>query len=165
MAKVTVSVSHNEDLDPISKPHLFIIDEFKEYKQLSLSESTRNFVAPNEGIQAITPSAHSLFGRDRVFERPPELITDIHAFNLAHVHFDSRNAWDNETPQWECKSHESIVYSAFKLANSSYHFVILEMLLGEGLAKFDAHNHYKFDDIEHYLLNAKYYQNTLMKKR
>lgn len=60
----------NEELDPLSPQQTFAIKEFKQYKINSLGISTDNFVAPNEGIQERKRSVHSLFGRDRVFERP-----------------------------------------------------------------------------------------------
>ena len=55
----------------------YVVAEFCEYKQLSLTMSYNNFVAKNEGLQAKEPSIHSQFGRDRVFDHPQALLPSI----------------------------------------------------------------------------------------
>ncbi|MBY8211381.1 type II toxin-antitoxin system YafO family toxin [Vibrio fluvialis] len=149
-----------EELDPLSPEHNFFLKEFKQYKIDSLSISTNNFVAPNEGIQETTPTCHNLFGRDRVFEHPIDLINDIHRENLAHVHL-SDGTWDTTRPQWECTSNFAIVYSGYTVGTYDYHFVVHEILHDDIDASFDAHDSYTRDGIEYYIANARYLKEQL----
>lgn len=152
MLKVEVILDREVELNPERQS---IIDEFKSYKTLSLSLTTNNFVAPNEGIQYKTVSCHSLFGRDRVFDFPLKWINHIHNENLTHVHIDLDGAWEADRFQWDCCSNESIVYSAFIKPDGTYCFTIIDFLINdEDSADFNAHNHYQEDDIENYLFIA-----------
>ncbi|OBU13957.1 hypothetical protein AYY19_19550 [Photobacterium aquimaris] len=136
----------------------FVIAEFKEYKTLSLSEvGADNFVAPNEGIQAVRSSVHNLFGRDRVFERPAKWVAYIQRENLTHVHFDREEQWHSDTPQWNCTSCESIVYSAFRMPDGRFVFVIHEFLFLEQTD--NAHDNYEESDMDYYIRNAEYHRN------
>lgn len=145
----------SQELDPLSDVHKFFLKEFKQYKIDSLSIATDNFVAPNEGIQETTPSCHSLFGRDRVFEYPLSLINGIHQENLSHVHL-SNGTWDTTKPQWECTSNFAIVYSGFTLGKYDFHFVVHEIFQDEQGTEFDAHDYYTHDDVDYYIKNAAY---------
>ncbi|NOF88414.1 type II toxin-antitoxin system YafO family toxin [Vibrio cholerae] len=145
----------SQELDPLSDVHKFFLKEFKQYKIDSLSLTTNNFVAPNEGIQETTPSCHSLFGRDRVFDFPLSLITKIHNENLAHVHLSDGN-WDTTKPQWECTSNFAIVYSGFTLGKCEYHFVVHDIHHDKQNSEFDAHDYYTRSDIDYYIQNAVY---------
>lgn len=150
----------NECLDPLSPQQSFVLKEFKQYKIDSLNITTDNFIAPNEGIQEQQPSVHSLFGRDRVFEWPSELLAAIHKENLAHIHY-SDGTWTNVMNQWDCTSNLSLVYSGFE-RNEQYHFVVHELLLNEEQdPDFDAHDHYETDDVQYYVDNARFLRQTI----
>ena len=152
---INVEVLVDYELEPINEEQQVIIDEFKEYKLRSLGVTTANFVAPNEGIQYTNPSIHIMFGRDRVFDFPIKWINHIHKENLTHVHIDLDGKWGKGTYQWDCRSSESIVYSAFIKNDGTYCFVIIAFLTNDNDdPKFDAHNSYKQDDIENYLFIA-----------
>ncbi|MBE4578330.1 hypothetical protein BOO30_00135 [Vibrio navarrensis] len=156
----------SEELDPLPEVHKFFLKEFKQYKIDSLSITTNNFVTPNEGIQEQIPSCHSLFGRDKVFEYPLNLINGIHRENLAHIHL-SDDSWDSTKPQWECTSNFAMVYSGFTLGKCDYHFVVHEILRDDKGTKFDAHDYYTPSDIDYYIKNAAYYREQIasLKKR
>lgn len=151
-----VFVYLNEDLEELTQEQTFAVGEFKQYKAISLSASTNNFVAPNEGIQFQEPSCHSLFGRDRVFEHPSHLITQIHQENLSHVHY-SDGTWEEHIAQWDCTSNMAVIYSGFEHANG-FHFVIHEMILKPDE---DAHDFYGTQDIEYYIGSARYYREEI----
>ncbi|RZV17356.1 hypothetical protein EOJ41_15215 [Vibrio alginolyticus] len=150
----------SEELDPLSPAEEFALKEFKQYKIDSISITSSNFVAPNEGIQETTPSCHELFGRDRVFEHPSHLITHIHKEHLAHVHY-SNGKWDSTKPQWSCTSNLAIVYSGFIVDQCNYHFVVHELLLDDKNQNIDAHDFYKNDDVDYYVRNARYLREEL----
>ncbi|MGF1909170.1 hypothetical protein L4C38_07005 [Vibrio kasasachensis] len=145
----------SSELDPLSPQEIFVLKEFKQYKIDSLSISIDNFVAPNEGIQEVSPSVHSLFGRDRVFEHPSHLINDIHAENITHVHYND-GTWMPSMNQWHCTSMLAVVYSGFQYSDQ-FHFVVHDLLLNsEDDDNFDAHDSYKTEDLEYYVQNAQY---------
>lgn len=159
---INVHVHFDDELSPLSPQEQFIIDEFKLYKSDSLSISLDNFVAPNEGIQAKEASIHSLFGRDRVFDFPPEFWARIHQENLSHVHYDIDNEWTAQLAQWDCTSNSSVVYSGFVLDDEHFHFVIHELLIDYNQKEnFDAHDYYQKDDLKYYLDNAEYYRKVI----
>lgn len=161
---VKVTLSFNEDVasDEIGD---FVSDEFLEYKKLTFTQSDNNFITPNENFQKNNQSLHSLFGRDRVFDYPRELLTDIHYDNLTHVHVDKDNEWSDNTNQWYCCSKFSIVYSGFKVNEKHIHLIVHDLLLNiQNDPDFDAHNHYTQDDVEYYLDSAAYYRKIFKPK-
>ena len=165
-SETNVTVIYDEDLideeqESLSPQQKFVISEFKQYKIDSLSVTPTNFVAPNEGIQESEPSVHALFGRDRVFEHPSDMINDIHKENLSHVHY-SDNQWAPEMNQWDCTSNLAVVYSGFILEGDKYHFVVHELLINEdNHPEFDAHDYYGREDLDYYLENAAYYRKAI----
>ncbi|WP_325890990.1 hypothetical protein [Grimontia sp. NTOU-MAR1] len=161
--KVNVKIIVDEDLDPLTPFQQFVVDEFKHYKQLSLTENPNNFIAPNEGIQAKRPSIHNLYGRDRVFDYPTKWAARIVKENLTHVHFDSEEQWDKNEPQWECTSKEAVVYSGFLMPDGTYHFVIHDLLLATDEEDFDAHDYYQEEDLKYYLDNSEYHRKKIQK--
>ncbi|MEZ9492251.1 type II toxin-antitoxin system YafO family toxin [Vibrio splendidus] len=152
-----------EELDPLSPEQTFVLKEFKKYKFDSLNITTDNFITPNEGIQEREPSVHSLFGRDRVFEKPSDLITGIHRENVAHIHY-SDGSWTSDMKQWYCTSNLALVYSGFELKDK-FHFVVHELLLNEDSEPdFDAHDSYEREDVEFYIENAEYLRKAVEKQ-
>lgn len=150
----------SSELDPLTPPQHFALKEFKQYKIDSLHITTDNFVAPNEGIQEREPSVHSLFGRDRVFERPSHLINGIHKENIAHVHYND-GTWRSNMTQWDSTSKQALVYSGFEY-DGQFHFVVHEFLLDDGTdPNFDAHDHYKTEDVQYYIDNAAYLRRAI----
>ena len=167
MANNNIKITSNttDELLPLSEFQQFVIDEFIDYKLLSLTSSLGNFVTPNEVYQESNPSFHCLFGRDRLFISPHKWKINIDYENLSHVHFDKEELWSNVNPQWYCTSQYSLVYSAFSMSDVHFHFVIHDLLLNiEAKDNFDAHNSYTEDDIKYYLDNAEYYRRIKIKK-
>ena len=124
--KITISFNDDVELDEVGS---FISDEFLEYKKLSITESANNFITPNEQIQHQTESIHSLFGRDRAFDYPEHLSTDIHYENLTHV--DKDNIWVAGLTQWACTSKYSIIYSGFTLTNNHIYLIVHDLLINK----------------------------------
>jgi len=148
--KLKIVVDH--ELEPLNEQQNILKDEFTLYKELSLTQSSNNFITPPIGIQMSKPSVHPSFGRDTEFEKPDSLINDILEYKLTKVHVDTREAWLPHKEQWNCKSNESIVYSGFKMPSGTYCIVILDFLIDNGDAdNFDAHDSYTSDDIDSYL--------------
>ncbi len=155
--KQIVEITVDDELKPLSNIQSFIISEFHKYKIDTLSDNKNNFVTPNEFHQESYPSAHNLFGRDRVFDYPKSEVTRIDFENLAHVHYNIDDAWKASDKQWSCTSDCSVVYSGFIL-KESYHLIIHELLID------DAHKSYTEDDVDYYLDNAEYHRNTITTK-
>jgi hypothetical protein len=154
--KVTYSYNNDVEVDELGK---FVTNEFLEYKKLTFTQSDHNFITPNELYQEQNVSLNSLFGRDRVFDYPQRLFTDIHFENLTHVHVDKDNIWDLNEKQWFCRSQYSIVYSGFKVQTDHVHLVIHDLLLNtDGDPDFNAHDFYNESDIEYYLDSAAFYR-------
>ncbi|NRB65583.1 MAG: type II toxin-antitoxin system YafO family toxin [Saprospiraceae bacterium] len=162
---IHVNVTYDKELLPLTEAEQFVGNEFKNYKIDSLSQNPKNFVTPNEYIQSMYPSAHSLFGRDRVFDYPKKWFERIDFENLAHVHFNIKYEWNPSQKQWSCTSDSSVVYSAFVIDNVNYHFVIHELLLNTSNDdSFDAHEFYKPEDLKYFLDNAEYHRKIITKK-
>ena len=152
--KKIVEITIDDELKPLSKPQSFMISEFYQYKVDTLSDNKNNFITPNEFHQASYPSAHNLFGRDRVFDYPKSELTRIDFENIAHVHYNIDDAWKVSDKQWSCTSDSSVVYSGFIL-KGTYHLIIHELLTE------DAHQNYTEDDVDYYLDNAEYHRETI----
>ncbi|MGF1719475.1 type II toxin-antitoxin system YafO family toxin [Vibrio kyushuensis] len=144
----------DKDLTPLNQHQTLLRDEFETYKQISLERASNNFITPSVGEQMAMPSDHPSFGRDTEFERPEQLINDIHRYRLTKVHVDTRKAWTLHKKQWNCTSNESIVYSGFITPNNTYIFVIIEFLISVNAAgpnTYDAHESYTAQDVDDYL--------------
>ncbi|MBW0280699.1 hypothetical protein B4O99_14350 [Shewanella xiamenensis] len=142
----------------ITEAEQFIVDEFKVYKQISMSLGHVNFATPNEQTTQLTDvSVHQFFGRDRVFDFPQSIISEIWHENLTHVHIDSDGVWD-EVPvvQWYATSKNALIYSAFP-TETEYVFVVHEILKDfEEADETGAHKYYTREDIENWLELAKW---------
>ena len=162
--KLKIVVDH--ELEPLNAQQTILKNEFTLYKELSLIQSSNNFITPPIGIQMSKPSVHPSFGRDTEFEKPDSLINDILEYKLTKVHVDTRAAWLPHKEQWNCKSNESIVYSGFVMPSGTYCIVIIEFLVDNGVTeKFDAHDSYKSDDIEDFLIIAQENQETILAEK
>lgn len=165
MTDISVKIIVDDDLHPLDEVSKFVISEFKKFKIDSFTHSCDNFITTNEGTQKNTPSIHSLFGRDNIFEQPAKWVGSILDENLSHTHIDINNSWTKNKPQWYCTSNESLVYSGFKLNSNEYCLVIHDLLTDDGNhADFDAHDFYEEQDIEYYLKNAIYHRELTTKK-
>lgn len=160
--RVTVSV--NNDWIDSTESNQEILGNFMQYKGDSLNLVHRdkggaivtpnpNFVTPNENLQASNPRIHPLFGRDRIFDYPPQLLADIHFHGLAHVHIVDPTGYSDDQPQWDCTSNAAAVYSAFSLGPMHYHYHVVEIYNG-GKPYGDAHQYYATGDIEAYIAEA-----------
>ncbi|WP_418358391.1 type II toxin-antitoxin system YafO family toxin [Shewanella basaltis] len=149
MTKEVVVVQAITENGQITEAEQFIVEEFKIYKKVSMSLGHVNFATPNENTTQLTEeSVHQLFGRDRIFDFPDDLITEIWSQHLTHVHIDSDGIWD-ETPvvQWHATSKNALIYSAFP-TETEYVFVVHEILKDfEANDEKGAHKFYTKDDI------------------
>jgi len=154
--KVIQDIKDDGSLNDAEK---YIVEEFKTYKTISLSNSLDNFTTPNEeSTQREETSVHPLFGRDRIFDFPERVLTLIWKENLAHVHIDSDGEWDIPTFQWFTTSKNSLIYSAFKYEDT-YVFVVLDIL--KDYDKEDtkgAHNYYKESDVVNFIELAEWHR-------
>ena len=167
MKKVNVLVEqcdnvkeHLEDLpENDRKGHKYLIDRFKSFKEIEVTYSTDNFPTTNEYTQTMYPSSDLYLGRDRGFDRPPYLKTEMHIENIKHTHVND-GTWKPHTKQWEQKSSLAIIYSAFTW-EESYYFYILELLLDTSE---DAHEYYRnYELLEEWLEDAKTYRLSVQK--
>jgi len=166
LGNISVRIIVDAELKPLDEVSTFILSEFKQFKIDSFTHSDNNFITTNEGIQKTTPSIHSLFGRDNVFEHPVKWACNILEENLSHIHIDINNSWNEDDAQWYCTSNESIVYSGFKLNSEEYCLVVHDLLTNdENTPDFDAHNFYEEDDIKYYLENSIYHRMQITKKQ
>lgn len=149
MTKKVVVVQALYEPESISPAEEFIVQEFKEYKQASMALGHINFAAPNEQTTQLTDvSVHQFFGRDRIFDFPQDLVSEIWSEHLAHVHIDTDGIWP-EPPnvQWHATSKNALIYSAFENENE-YVFVVHEILKDfESTDGDGAHKHYTRKDI------------------
>jgi hypothetical protein len=149
LVKTVVVVQALEEPENITEAEDFIVREFKEYKQVSMALGEVNFATPNEQTtQLKTVSVHSLFGRDRIFDFPQDVLTDIWKEHLTHVHIDTDGVWP-ETPrvQWHTTSKNALIYSAFN-TEQEYVFVVHEILKDfESTDDDGAHKYYTRQDI------------------
>lgn len=153
MTKEVVVIQAITEDGIITEAEQFIVEEFKVYKQVSMSLGKVNFANPNEQTtQQLSISVHAFFGRDRVFDFPQDLITDIWHENLTHVHIDSDGVWDNPAiVQWQATSKNALIYSAFP-TETEYVFVVHEILKDfEAADEKGAHRYYTRDDIKTWL--------------
>lgn len=129
----------------------------RDYKQASFAAEPQNIITPNENIQMQQPCIHPFFGRDREFDYPKRLLTDIRYENLTHVHLVDPTAADATTqPQWYRTSNASLVYSGFHVDDDHFHLYVLDLLNDpDG----DAHKEYG-SNIEVYLEYAAHYRRT-----
>ena len=147
------------DDDGIDEASLLVVSEFKKYKQVSLQQTQKNFATPNEeSYQKQLISVHPLFGRDRIFDFPQHLATEIFGENLAHIHIDTDGQWDESKLQWYATSKNALIYSAFIHAGGPV-FVVHDILkdFDENDTK-GAHAYYESHDIANWLELARWHR-------